>query len=254
MFRVKICGITNVEDAVAAVEAGADAIGLNFYEGSPRCVSIERAREICSAVSGRAMRVGVFVNAGREEIERVRVAAELDAIQLHGDEPAEDVAYFSQLLRAPLSDAEEEMVREYAAASDDRRAEKFRRLMEHSMPTRVIWARRMDDRGVAAISQDLVDCSFHGGRPAAVLVDAATPGRYGGTGETVSWVGLVDHYRWLNGASLILAGGLRPENVAEAILLVKPHGVDVASGVESAPGKKDPVKVRDFVMAARTAF
>jgi phosphoribosylanthranilate isomerase len=254
MFRVKICGITNVEDAIVAVEAGADAIGLNFYEKSPRCVSVERAREICLAVSDRALRVGVFVNADRAEIERIRSAAGLDSIQLHGDEPAADVAYFSQLLRAPLSDAAEKAVREYVALSDDRRAEKFRRSMEHSMPTRVIWARRMDDRGVTAISQDLVDCSLHGGRPAAVLVDAATPGRYGGTGETVSWVGLVDHHQWLNGASLILAGGLRPENVAEAISLVKPHGVDVASGVESAPGKKDPVKVRDFVMAARTAF
>jgi phosphoribosylanthranilate isomerase len=253
MFRVKICGITNVEDAVAAVEAGADAIGLNFYEKSPRCIDAERAREICAAVSNRALRVGVFVNAGRDEIERVRLAAGLDAIQLHGDESAAEVAYFSQLLRAPLSDAAEKSVREYAAASDDRRAAKFRRSMEHSMPTRVIRARRMDDRGVAAISQDLVECSFHGGRPAAVLVDAATPGRYGGTGETVSWVGLVDHHVWLR-ASLILAGGLRPENVAEAISLVKPDGVDVASGVESAPGKKDRAKVRDFVMAARTAF
>jgi phosphoribosylanthranilate isomerase len=254
MFRVKICGITNVEDAIVAVEAGADAIGLNFYEGSPRLVGVDRAREICDAVSNRVLRVGVFVNASREEIERIMVTVGLDAIQLHGDEPAADVAYFSQLMRAPLSEAEGVLVREYAATADERRAEKFRRLMEHSKPTRVIRARRIDDRGVTAISEDLVDCSFHGGRPAAVLVDAATPGRYGGTGETVSWVGLVDHYRWLNGASLILAGGLRPENVAEAILLVKPHGVDVASGVESAPGKKDPAKVGDFVMAARTAF
>ncbi len=87
-----------------------------------------------------------------------------------------------------------------------------------------------------------------------MLIDSATPGRYGGTGETVSWIGLADHKRWLGETPLILAGGLTPDNVAEAIHIVKPYGVDVASGVESAPGKKDPIKVRDFIAAARAAF
>jgi phosphoribosylanthranilate isomerase len=81
-----------------------------------------------------------------------------------------------------------------------------------------------------------------------------TPGRYGGTGETVSWSGLADHGRWLHNVPLILAGGLTPDNVAEAIRIVRPHGVDVASGVESSPGKKDHAKVRDFIAAAREAF
>jgi phosphoribosylanthranilate isomerase len=97
-------------------------------------------------------------------------------------------------------------------------------------------------------------CRAAGRCPDAILVDALTPGRYGGTGETVSWVGLADHKRWLGDTPLILAGGLTPDNVAEAIRIVKPHAVDVASGVESAPGKKDPAKVRDFIAAARAAF
>jgi phosphoribosylanthranilate isomerase len=89
--------------------------------------------------------------------------------------------------------------------------------------------------------------------PFSVLIDAMSPGRYGGTGETVSWVGLADHARWLK-YPLILAGGLKPDNVTEAVRIVRPHAVDVASGVESAPRKKDPAKVRDFVAATRAAF
>jgi phosphoribosylanthranilate isomerase len=87
-----------------------------------------------------------------------------------------------------------------------------------------------------------------------LLIDASTPGQYGGTGETVSWPALANDRCWLGKTRLILAGGLNPDNVAEAIRIVRPHGVDVASGVESSPGKKDPVKVRDFVVAAREAF
>jgi phosphoribosylanthranilate isomerase len=90
--------------------------------------------------------------------------------------------------------------------------------------------------------------------PAAILVDAMTPGRYGGSGETVSWLGLVDYRQWLGETPLILAGGLTPDNVAAAIRIVRPHGVDVASGVENSPGKKDAAKVRDFVAAAQAAF
>jgi phosphoribosylanthranilate isomerase len=118
----------------------------------------------------------------------------------------------------------------------------------------IIRVRRFDDGGIAAIASDLAACRDAGNMPHAVLVDAMTPGRYGGTGETVSWMGLADNKRWLENTPLILAGGLTPENVAEAIRIVRPHGVDVASGVESSPGKKDPAKVRDFVAAAQAAF
>jgi phosphoribosylanthranilate isomerase len=227
MFRIKICGVTNVDDAVAAVDAGADAIGLNFYEKSPRLVDAERAAEIALAIgNSKADRVGVFVNATPAHIEATVKEGALSSIQLHGDEPPEVVAHFAQ----------------------PRRPARF------AFHVQVIRARRMGDDGVASIARDVAACRECGWGPTAVLVDSATPGRYGGTGATVSWVGLADHKRWLGDIPLILAGGLTPDNVAEAIRIVRPYGVDVASGVESAPGKKDPVKVRDFVAAARAAF
>ena len=106
-----------------------------------------------------------------------------------------------------------------------------------------------------AIAADLkACCDIVGAAPASVLVDAAAAGEFGGTGKTVDWHQLVDHANWLNTTPLILAGGLTSENVAEAIRIVRPHAVDVASGVESAPGKKDAAKMRDFVAAAREAF
>jgi phosphoribosylanthranilate isomerase len=234
MFRVKICGITNVEDAVAAVEAGADAIGLNFYEKSPRFVNgklaaaiIRQARASAApshAQFGGVAYIGVFVNSSFQSIVQMGQRAVLTGCQLHGDEPPELVAK----LRTRVS-----------------------------MPPewwKVIRARRFDNGGVAAIANDLAACATAGSRPDAVLIDSATPGRYGGTGETVSWVGIADHRLWLSDTPLILAGGLTPDNVAEAIRIVRPQAVDVASGVESSPGKKDPAKVRNFVAAARTAF
>lgn len=227
MFRIKICGITNVQDAVAAVEAGADAIGMNFYEGSKRSIKPTMATNIALQLIEQPIeRVGVFVNMAPVRIEGIVIESALSSIQLHGDESPEVVAYFAQPKRP------------------------------HRYPfhVRVIRARRMDDRGVAAIAGDLEECRKCGWGPAAVLVDAHTPGRYGGTGETVSWVGLADHKRWLGDTPLILAGGLTPDNVAEAIRIVRPAAVDVASGVESSPGKKDPVKIRDFIAAARAAF
>jgi phosphoribosylanthranilate isomerase len=118
----------------------------------------------------------------------------------------------------------------------------------------LIRARRFTDEGITAIAADLEACGKLRRLPDAVLIDAATPGKYGGTGTTVSWSGLVDYHRWLHNVPLILAGGLTPENVSEAIHMVRPHGVDVASGVESSPGRKDCVKIREFVAAAREAF
>jgi phosphoribosylanthranilate isomerase len=227
MFRIKICGITNVADAIAAVDAGADAIGLNFYEKSPRCTTVDCAYQIgLSLIDKPVNRVGVFVNMPPANIEAIVNEGGLSSIQLHGDEPAEVVARFAQ----------------------PKRPGRFPFYIQ------VIRARRLDDRGVAEIARDLEQCRAAGWGPAGLLVDAMSPGRYGGTGETVSWVGLADHRRWLGETPLILAGGLTPDNVAEAIRIVKPAAVDVASGVESAPGKKDPIKVRDFVAAASAAF
>jgi phosphoribosylanthranilate isomerase len=246
MFRVKICGVTNVADAITAVDAGADSLGLNFYEGSPRYISHERGGKIVAALIGRAIcPVGVFVNALYEDVLSCAYQVGLSAVQLHGDEPAEVVAHLngsalgtSRFLS--VADASEALQR------TAREGRKY-------FPA-VIRARRMSERGVAPIADDLRDCLRAGRLPDAVLVDAMTPGHYGGTGKTVSWVGLADNKRWLGDTPLILAGGLTPDNVAEAIRIVRPAAVDVASGVESSPGKKDAVKVRDFVANAVGAF
>ncbi|MGI9454969.1 MAG: phosphoribosylanthranilate isomerase [Aeoliella sp.] len=215
-FRIKICGITTWFDARGAASAGADAIGLTFYEQSPRCILPTEAQKIARDKEDATQRIGVFVNADLESIRNLCEEDLVDAVQLHGDEPPEFVA---KLQGQP-----------------------------------VIRARRIDDRGVAAIAEDLAACKAAGRLPDAVLVDAMTPGRYGGTGETVSWAGLADYRRWLGDVPLILAGGLTPENVAEAIRIVRPDGVDVASGVEKSPGVKDARLVEKFIAAARLAF
>lgn len=227
MFRIKICGITNIADATAAADAGADAIGLNFYEKSSRCVSVDQAREVIGSFGSlKPVCVGVFVNSPATNIQKTVLHTGISAIQLHGDETPADVAQLAAARLAP----------------------------DFSRPPKIIRARRMVPTGVAEIGTDLNACRSAGVRLAAVLVDAASPGRYGGTGETVSWNGLADFRRWLPNVPLILAGGLTPDNVAQAIRIVRPDGVDVASGVESSPGKKDPAKLRDFIAAARAAF
>lgn len=227
MFRVKICGVTRVEDALAAVEAGADAIGLNFYEKSPRLISQETAGAISKEMHSVVVeRVGVFVNKDVGDVETFAKAADLTAVQLHGDESPEAVAHL---------------------AHPDRR----RRSIDH---WNVIRARRIAIDGLEAIAADLQACLAAGWLPSAVLVDSMAPGHFGGSGTTVAWDRLVDHRQHLGQTPLILAGGLTPNNVAEAIRIVRPAAVDVASGVESSPGKKDPVKVRDFVANALGAF
>lgn len=230
-FKIKICGVTNPRDALAAFDAGADGIGLNFYEKSKRYVDVSTAREITDALYGAAgtpgrglvYPVGVFVNHSASEVRQVYDEARLVAAQLHGDEPPEFLAAIA------------------------------------GIP--VIRARRLDTRGISALADDLRAChvAIAAGEPemratCSVLVDAAAPGQYGGTGETVEWNALLGCRDWLGSTELILAGGLTPGNVAAAIRIVRPHAVDVASGVESSPGKKDPVKMRDFVAAAREAF
>jgi phosphoribosylanthranilate isomerase len=217
-FRIKICGITSVGDALAAVEAGADAVGLNFYGGSLRCVQIAEAQRIVTALTPATSRVGVFVNASAEGMRRIGHELGIQLIQLHGDEPPDFL---------------QQLDRDY----------------------KIIRARRLDARGTVAIIEDIeACCEAAGRRPDAVLIDAAAAGQFGGTGRTVDWRLLADHKEWMMGRRLILAGGLTPGNVAEAIRIVQPNAIDVASGVESSPGKKDRLKMRDFVAAAQTAF
>jgi phosphoribosylanthranilate isomerase len=231
MFRIKICGITRIEDAVVAAEAGADALGLNFYAKSPRCVSIETAKLIAQSLNGSASKpvagvplvVGVFVNASAAEIARTVAAVPLDAIQLHGDEPPEF-------------------------------------LMELPPGVPVIRAARIGTAGLSGTAT-YRDACLAAGRPlAAVLLDASVkvaPGEevvYGGSGHRLDWPRVAAERGMLASTPLVLAGGLTPVNIAEAISVSRCDGVDTASGVESWPGVKDHEMVRAFVKAARGAL
>ncbi len=207
MIRVKICGVTTVEDARFALESGADALGLNFVPGTPRCLEAERAREIARALPPFGTRVGVFVNETPARVEEVARLVGLDAAQLHGDETPGDC----------------------------------RRLIGRGL--RVIRALRV--RGPESIAE--MD-AFPG---CAILLDAYVEGARGGTGETFDWELA---RRAAQARPIILSGGLRPENVAEAVRRVRPYGVDSSSGVEGAlPGRKDPARVLAFARSARAA-
>ncbi len=201
--RVKICGLTRPADARAAVVAGADLLGLNFWPGSKRCVDLERARELAAAAraAGPVAVVGVFVNADPAEVASVRSKVLLDYVQLHGDEPPE-----------------------HCAALGGRVIKAFAPTAASELPK------------LAAYRCDMV------------LLDALCTG-YGGSGRTGDWQ--LAQSAVAAGHRVLLAGGLQPDNVAAAIAAVAPWGVDVASGVESAPGIKDTERMRAFVRAAK---
>jgi phosphoribosylanthranilate isomerase len=202
---VKICGITSSEDAALAVEAGADAVGFVFWPKSPRHVPLARAREIGDALPPFVVRVGVFVDATRDELLRATEEAGLDLLQLHGEEPPSAIA---------------------------------------DLPRRVLKVVRVGE-GFAA-EQAL----RYEGRAAGLLLDTRIGDRPGGTGETFDW-SLVREVR-KRASFLVLAGGLRPDNVVAAVKAVEPDGVDVSTGVEDTPGRKDAAKVRAFVDAVRS--
>ena len=219
MLQVKICGITTVEDAQACVAAGADAIGLNFFAQSPRFVSPAAAAEIARAIPAGVAKVGVFVNADARKIHQIWREVGFDLVQLHGDEPSYLVA-------------------ELAAGG---------------LPP-VVRAFRLDSRGLGPILEYLQACRRLGCQLVATLLDAAVAGSYGGTGATSDWAIAASYPSNEGYPPLVLAGGLTPENVGEAIRRVLPQAVDTASGVESSPGRKDPAKLRAFVEAARAAL
>lgn len=201
MTRIKICGMTRVDDALQAVEAGADAIGLIFWKGSARAVDVERAQEITRALPPFVSTVGVFVDETPDRVRTIGDAVGLSAVQLHGHEVVSDWARFPRpVLKAMPIEA-------YAASP---------------------WKTAR----------------------AAILVDAHDPVTIGGTGRTVDWQAAKEIAATRR---LVLAGGLRPENVGDAVTTVAPWGVDVASGVEQSPGIKDPARVRAFVQAVRAA-
>ena len=202
MTKIKICGIKTVDDALAAMDAGADLLGFNFYPNSPRYISVGQCRDVMSVMRkyGQITYVGVFVNASVAEIRATMETAALTLAQLHGDETSE-------------------MIR----SLDGRAFKAFR-----GVPDRLNGFARDD--------------------APALLVDASVKGAYGGTGITADWKSAAELAKHI---PLLLAGGLTPENVAEAVRQVRPWGVDVASGVESSPGMKDAAKMKAFVKAVK---
>lgn len=204
MVRVKICGITNAADALAAVEAGANLLGFNFYERSPRFVAAEEAAKIRRQLPRKIEAVGIFVNASPADVTALRKAVKLDAAQLHGDESPETAAEIARQLPVIKAFRVEE---DFRLAALDEYPEAF-----------------------------------------AFLFDAAHTGQYGGTGRTTDWDAA---RRAAVDRRIILAGGLKVENVAAAVRIVRPYGVDVASGVESKPGKKDHGRLREFIQEVR---
>lgn len=235
MTRVKICGITNVEDALVAVEAGADLLGFIFYEPSPRYVKPETVREIVSSVRGQVSGVGwqeakdesktqdaphkmhpvtfvgVFVNSPLDTVTHLLDFCGLDAAQLHGEESPEFVSHFAgrafKALRPQSPEEAEASIKKYLPCSP----------------------------------APLLPC---------LLFDAYHPNLYGGTGHVADWgmaASIARRY------PIMLAGSLTPDNVAEAVQIVQPWGVDVSSGVEREKGRKDHNKVRTFVKAVRAA-
>jgi phosphoribosylanthranilate isomerase len=208
MTRVKICGITNVADARAACEAGADTVGLNFYARSPRAVSATTAVEIREQLPAGVQVFGVFVNSDPGEVMDIFSSVGLDAVQLHGDESPAVVAQLARQIT-------------------------------------VFKAVRVGPDFSASTLEDYPDAS-------GFLFDAAdaATGQYGGTGRLVDW-GVAQQIA--RSHRIILAGGLNVENVTAAILQVRPYGVDVASGVEVAPGSKDHYRMREFIREVRRA-
>jgi len=203
MLRIKICGITNEEDAHLAAHLGADALGFVFYPPSPRCVEPDRVRNIVGSLPPFLSTVGLFVSEKAGRIREIMSYCGLDIAQLHGEGDDEDTGLEER---------------------------------------RIIRALRVRDE--ASLE------GIGGFQSATLLLDTWVEGRMGGTGRTFDWslaARVAESHR------VVLAGGLTPENVAEAIRTVRPYGVDVSSGVEMSPGRKDPERMAAFIRNARNA-
>lgn len=226
MFHVKVCGVTSADDAGMVAGYGADAIGLNFVAGSPRCLSVEAACDVAAAIPDHVLVVGVFAGTPADEIRRIAAAVPLDAIQLHGHLAGEGV------VDPPPRSAD-------------------------LAPLPVIRAVRLGPDGLAAARDWIAAARALGHAPVMAVVDAAVTaataaGQLGGTGATVDWSRLAAAGDL--GVPVAVAGGLTPDNVAEAVRVSGAEAVDTASGVESSPGRKDPEKVRKFCAAATAAL
>jgi phosphoribosylanthranilate isomerase len=220
-LHVKICGLTYVDDALLAAEAEADLLGFILYPKSPRYVRPERVQDIVARLSSltrRPLLVGVFVDEPVDDVRRVLDECGLDLAQLHGSEPPAEVALLTP--------------RAYKTIRPQSRGEA--------------------EAAVAAYAGSMAEAGFMPSPPGTpeFLIDAYHPWRLGGTGRMADWHAarvIARRHR------ILLAGGLTPDNVAQAIAEVQPWGVDVSSGVEVAPGRKDPARLRAFVAAARQA-
>ncbi|MDB4786502.1 MAG: phosphoribosylanthranilate isomerase [Planctomycetaceae bacterium] len=215
---VKICGIRDVETAEIAVDAGANALGLNFYAPSPRSITAERAAEIVESLPLQVTPIGLFVNHTVTQIEQIMETAGLETLQLHGDETPDFLADITE--NHPLWN--------------------------------IIWARRVNENDIADVDDDLRECDSLGVKLFACLLDPKVDGAYGGTGETLSWKLVARHYDQTTNPPLILAGGITPDNVAEAVSSVHPWGIDVASGVETEKGVKNADLIHEFIDIARS--
>ncbi|MEC7641782.1 MAG: phosphoribosylanthranilate isomerase [Nitrospinota bacterium] len=197
--KIKVCGITNLADALMAVQWGADALGFIFYKKSPRSVAPRKVKSIVATLPPFVNRVGVFVNEPAERVNRIADTCNLDYIQLHGEEKP---SYCKKIKRKIIKAA---------------------RLRTSSS------LKELDDYNVEGF-----------------LLDSYSEKQLGGTGETCDWTLARDAKKY---GTIILAGGLNPKNVVNAILRVRPYGIDVCSGVEKSPGKKDPAKIKAFFTA-----
>jgi len=202
--KVKICGLTNLPDALVATEAGADVLGFVFCDTSPRCISIPAAAKIISELPPFTVKAGVFVNAPAKLVSQSIEECGLNLLQFHGDESPEYCLQFGLMSMKAF--------------------------------------RVRDSASLQALGRYPTD---------AVLLDAFVADKPGGTGERFNWELAILAREF--GRPIFLAGGLTPENVAAAVRTVRPYAVDVSSGVEAAPGKKDHARVRAFVQAAKAA-
>jgi phosphoribosylanthranilate isomerase len=218
MTWVKICGITNVEDALTSVDAGADALGFVFYERSPRNVAHEAVRDVVRRLPANIEKVGVFVEKSLDEMDRVAETVGLTGVQLH--------------VRFPHSQC----------AALDSKTTKYMVLRANDL---------LDAQGRFTSLPWYQDVKKNVG---AIFLDAGAETQPGGTGRTFDWANAAATVRLLQpDFRIVVAGGLTPTNVSEAMRILKPWGVDVSTGVEARPGKKDSKKVRDFIAAVRHA-
>ncbi len=204
-MKIKICGLTNAEDASAAVEAGADAVGFVFHKKSPRCAETAAVKAIVKELPPFVLPIGVFVNEDAKVVRDIMDSCGLTLAQLHGDE----TAAYCEMLGRPVLKA----------------------------------IRLRDRRSFLALAEFQGRAGVRG-----FLIDAFSPDAYGGTGQVADWSLAAEA---ASAATILLAGGLTPLTVSDAIRRVRPYGVDVSSGVEVSPGKKDHAKLRAFVQAAR---